>query len=133
MTACFRPAICGPVLEQSNLQTIVRPRSELTVRRCFAASRYLLRWDVALIVSNVSLEADDVNRDESSDNELPSLRKLLSPKISLPRNPPRSHSLNQSVLTSTLWRCLFNYPEWSVFQYPSTQAPNPKIQADDQI
>jgi hypothetical protein len=85
-------------------------------------------------VSNVSLEADGVNGDESSDDELPSLQKLLSPIMSLSGNPPRSHSLNQSVqttrssattpsgLTSTPRGRLFNYPEWSFFQYPPTQA-----------
>jgi hypothetical protein len=88
------------------------------------------------------LEADDVNGDESSDDEHPSLQKLLSPTTSLPRNPPRSHSLNQSVQTakgsattpsgliSTPRRRLFNYPEWSLFQDPPAQAPNPKVQAE---
>jgi hypothetical protein len=36
----------------------------------------------------VSLEADGVNEDESSDDELPSLQKLLSPTMSLSGNLP---------------------------------------------
>lgn len=33
------------------------------------------------IVSNVSLEIDDVDGDESGDDELPSLQKVLSPAM----------------------------------------------------
>jgi hypothetical protein len=47
------------------------------------------------IVSNVSLEANDVDGDESSDDELPSLQKTTPSS-----NPSRSHSFNWSVQTA---------------------------------
>jgi hypothetical protein len=98
--------------------------------------------DMASIVSNVSLEADDVDEDKNSDDELPSLQKLLSPIITPYGNLSRSHSLNPSVrtarssastppgFTSTPRRSMFNYPEWSLFQYPPAQASTLKIQAE---
>jgi hypothetical protein len=48
----------------------------------------------------MSVETDDVDGDESSDNELPLLRKLLSHTTHLPQTPPRSHSLNLTVQTA---------------------------------
>jgi hypothetical protein len=93
-------------------------------------------------MSNVSLEANNVNGDESSDDELPSLQKLLLPTIPLHGNSPRSHFLKQSVqtakgsatiplgLTSTPQGRRFNYPEWSLFQYSRTQVPSPQIQPE---
>jgi hypothetical protein len=55
---------------------------------------------MASIVSNVPLKTDDVDGEESSDDELPSLRKRLSPTTHPPQNPPRSRSLNPSVQTA---------------------------------
>jgi hypothetical protein len=91
----------------------------------------------------MSFKANDVDRDKSSDDELPSLQKLLSPTTTPSGNPSRSHSLNPSVqtarsptstplgLTSTPRRRLFkNVPEWSLFQYPPAQASTPKNQTE---
>jgi hypothetical protein len=98
---------------------------------------------MASIVSNVSLEADDMDGDESSDDKLSSLQKFFSPTKHPPGNPPRSHSLNQSIQTdrssattplglmSTPRKRLFkNVPEWSLFQYPLAQASTPKYEAE---
>ena len=77
-------------------------------------------------MSNVSLETDNVDGDESSDDELPSLQKLLSLTTHPPRHSPRSHSLNSSVqmarnlaltpldATSAPRKYIFkNVPAWS--------------------
>ena len=95
------------------------------------------------IVSNVTLETDDVDRDESSDDELPSLRKLLSRTTHAPRNPSRPRSLNPSVqtagssaptsldATSAPRRTLFpNAPAWSFFhpsKYASRELKEPAV------
>lgn len=95
----------NPAFRQSSIPN----QNKLLDSQYFAASRHLLYLDITSIVSNVSLEADDVDGDESNDDELPSVQKLLSLTTAPSGNPLRSYSLNQSVQTvkSEVQRPLF--------------------------
>jgi hypothetical protein len=55
----------------------------------------------------------------------PETLPALIPSASPSKRPGAQHRLLQAPR-----RPMFNYPEWSLSQYPPTQAPTPKIQAE---